>query len=112
MADTIHLSDEVNIQEKIYNSSPKDPITAKIITPVIKCNKGELVIMEYIEGDTFWNIFDKSLKDFKEDESPIKFSKILNFMNEAFKLVDKLHAMNIIHGDLHGNNIMHKVVNK
>ena len=106
------LKKEVDMQKVIYDLYPKDPITAKIILPIIPCSKGELVIMEHIKGDTFEKIFAQSLKDFKDNENDENRAKILELMKEVFKLVDKLHAGDIIHGDLHYNNIMCKVDKK
>merc|ERR1712096_230404 len=73
------LKEEVNIQKEIYELYP-DPITANIILPVIKCGKGELVIMEHIEGDTFENFFAQYLEYFKNDENDENRAKILKIV--------------------------------
>ena len=76
-----------NIGPKIYNNH----------YIIINNKLYNILIMEYIDG--------KTLHDYLETETYTenKINKIKKIIN---KKINKLHKLNIIHGDLHLNNIM------
>jgi tRNA A-37 threonylcarbamoyl transferase component Bud32 len=98
------LQKEVDKQIAVYNIDTESPIAPNIITPVIQCDNGEMVIMEYIEGNTFAQIVPELFKCFMTNRD-----ELLKIMAETFQILDKLHEANMYHGDLHINNIMRKV---
>jgi len=90
---------EAWIQHTVYKAY-EDPITAKIIAPVIKCgeeDEGALIIMQHIKGNTFGDFFKNNFNNQKE---------LLEKFTEVFELINKLHHLNIQHTDLNLNNIL------
>jgi len=74
-------------------------ITGVIFNSFTTYNKCLISIIEYLKGDDYENIREQSLSD------PIK-SSINNKIKEK---INKMHELNIIHNDLHEENIFIKI---
>ncbi len=80
------IVNEVNIQNIMSRNG---------ISPKVLSYKDDLIIMEYINGLTF--------NQYIQRHSAEEIDKI---MKKIDKKIDKMHELNVIHGDLTGDNII------
>lgn len=99
--DISYIENEIELQKKVYLKCGSVP---KIIDSFL-IESNYYIVMEFIEGLTFWQ---HRVKKFKSE------SEIENYAIQAIKILDCIHSQGIIHRDLKPDNIMitpeHKVI--
>ncbi|TBU10342.1 protein kinase [Hamiltosporidium tvaerminnensis] len=103
---------EKKIVDKLYQNSILVP---KIVKPLQNFDHKTTLFMEYIEGSILKDFLcqiekykDNFNKSEHSDSFSIKITKIKNIMFRLGETIQKMHKLNIIHGDLTTSNFILK----